>query len=99
MGVAPLQVDGTLQAAARAWAQQMAASGSLEHQSLKPFLGPFSRAAENIAYAMSVEQAHNALVASPGHYRNLANGNYTLVGIGVAVGADGRIWTSHVFAG
>ena len=38
-----------------------------------------------------VEQLHDNLVNSPGHYANLVNANFTEVGIGLAEGdLDGR---------
>jgi uncharacterized protein YkwD len=35
---------------------------------------------------------------SPGHYQIMIDPAYTHVGIGVVVGADGRMWTAHDFA-
>jgi hypothetical protein len=33
------------------------------------------------------------------HYHIMISATYTHVGIGVVVGADGRMWTTHLFAG
>jgi uncharacterized protein YkwD len=43
---------------------------------------------ENVAHAYSVEQAHRALMDSPGHRANILSVAATDVGIGVAFGED-----------
>jgi uncharacterized protein YkwD len=98
-GLPALRLDGTAQAAARAQAQRMAASGSLGHQNLGALLGPFRTVGENVGYGPSVAVIHNALVASPGHFANMVNADFTAIGIGVVVDGNGTIWTSHVFGG
>ena len=55
-----------------------------------------SRSAENVAYNYSVERAHNALLNSPGHKRNI-EGNYTHVGIGVVSDESNRIYFTQIF--
>ena len=46
----------------------------------------FSRASENLAAAPTTEEAHASLMDSPGHRRNILDGEVTQVGIGVAEG-------------
>ena len=56
-------------------------------------------AGENVAYGPSADTMFDALINSPAHYENIMNGSFSAVGIGVVQGADGTLWTSHVFAG
>jgi uncharacterized protein YkwD len=46
----------------------------------------FTRASENLAAAPTTEEAHNSLMESPGHRRNILDRDVTQVGIGVAQG-------------
>jgi uncharacterized protein YkwD len=77
----------------------MAEQGFLEHSDIGSLLGPWSRVGENVAQNWSVTAAHNALVASPGHYGNLTSPNFTHIGVGVWIEPNGKLWTTHVFAG
>lgn len=43
----------------------------------------FTIAGENLAFAYSVEQAHDGLMESPGHRANILAGMYSRVGIGI----------------
>jgi uncharacterized protein YkwD len=98
-GLSALQLDGRLQSAARSWAQQLSSDGSLHHQNVSAFLDTWMTAGENVAYGPSADTMFNALVNSPAHYENIMNSSFTVIGIGVVQGADGTLWTSHVFAG
>ncbi|MDY7105120.1 MAG: CAP domain-containing protein, partial [Actinomycetota bacterium] len=98
-GLPALRLDGTLQGAARSQAQRMAGSGNLVHQNLAVLLGPFRTVGENVGYGPNVSVIHNALVNSPGHFANMVKGDFTSIGIGVSVDANGTMWTSHVFGG
>jgi uncharacterized protein YkwD len=103
-GAAPIQRHPGLDAVAQRWAASMAARGVLEHQpdlamaSTQALGGGWNRAAENVAYARSIDQVMVAFRESPGHHKNNI-GNYDLVGIGVATDADGRVWVAIQFAG
>jgi uncharacterized protein YkwD len=98
VGVGPLTMDASLQAYARYHAQEMAASGGIYHSDISQLLGPWSTVGENVGVGPSVDAIQNALLASPGHYRNLSDGGFGYVGVGVFVDASGRVWTAHVFA-
>lgn len=98
-GLGPLSVDPGLRTSARAWAQQLSTDGSLHHQNLEPFLDNWMTAGENIAFGPSVDAMFKALMASPRHYANMVKGDFTSIGVGVVVGSDGKLWTSHVFGG
>lgn len=82
----------------RKHAQDMFAKGYFAHENLEG-LSPFDRmeaggivfkvAGENLAYAATVELAHNGLMRSPGHRANILEIDYGMVGIGVI---DGGIY-------
>ena len=100
VGRAPLSFDAGLRASARAQAANIAAAGSLFHQNLQPLLGlGWRTAGENVGYGYNIDGLHTAFVNSPGHYRNMVGASFTSLGVGVVIGADGRIWVGHVFAG
>lgn len=99
-GAGALHVDAGLRDAAQRWAEHLAAAGGLAHQPLEPVLATgFSTVAENVAMAESVQGCVDVLVGSPAHFGNLANPAFRAVGIGVAVTADGRVFTAHLFGG
>lgn len=97
VGVGPLRLDGGLTAYARAHAQTMAATANLHHSNIATLLGPWSTVGENVGVGPSVAATHRAFLASPDHYRNMADSLFTHVGIGVYVDDQSRIWTAHVF--
>jgi uncharacterized protein YkwD len=101
LGLGALSRNAQLDGYAAAWARELAASGSLRHSSSpdRAVANGWSIAGENVGYGGSVGTVHDALVKSAGHYANLAGPSYTAIGVGVATGADGRIWVCEVFAG
>ncbi len=85
-GLGSLHSNGTLNAAAQACAERMAASGQMTHSA---YPGGWSSWGENIAegYGSSVS-VFNAWMASPGHRANILRASFTQMGIGhVAAGA------------
>jgi uncharacterized protein YkwD len=38
-------------------------------------------------------------MGSSGHYGNIVNSNFTVVGVGTAIGPDGQVWVAVVFGG
>jgi hypothetical protein len=97
-GVAPLEVDGELTALARDWAAQMAAAGGISHA--KPISAgvtqDWQKMGENVGKGPSVDPIMDAFIASPGHYANLMDPDFTKIGVGV-VWADGVLYTTHRF--
>ena len=94
-GLAPLASDETLNAAAQAHGREMFQRGQLSHQfpgeaDLLSRLGQsgahFNRAGENVALDYSAEHAHQALMASDGHRKNLLDPSFNAIGIAV-------VWT------
>jgi uncharacterized protein YkwD len=92
-GLPPLKMDAGLVRAARAHAAEMAAQKHISHQ----FSGEPSptariaaasdlhleRAGENVAMAGNVDQAHDALMASPPHRDTLLSPQFNVAGLGV----------------
>jgi uncharacterized protein YkwD len=101
VGLPALERDGSLDAAAIDWARELAASGRLRHSTItKSIIGkPWTSAGENVGVGPSVDAVHDALVASAGHYANIAGASFTRVGVGVATDASGQVWVVEVFAG
>jgi uncharacterized protein YkwD len=101
LGLEALARNAQLDAYAAAWARELAASGSLRHSSSpdRAVAAGWSIAGENVGYGGSVGSVHDALVKSAGHYANLVGPSYSAIGVGVAAGADGRLWVCEVFAG
>jgi hypothetical protein len=98
-GLAPLQVDAELTSIARRWAGSMADAGNISHN--PNFAGwvtqDWVKLGENVGVGPDVPGLHQAFVNSPSHYRNLVDGEFTRIGVGVVRGADGMIYTAHQF--
>ncbi len=98
-GQPALLPDGELVAKAQAHSQEMAASGTLFHTTLRDGItGSPRKMGENVAYAGSIEQAFQALLNSPPHLANMVDGAFNRVGVGIFTGSDGRVWVTMVFA-
>ena len=92
-GLSPLQVDDGLAKAAREHGAAMAAQRKLSHQlSGEPNLAhrlaantktQLDQSGENVAFAGSVDQAHDSLMRSPPHRANLLNAGYNVAGFSV----------------
>lgn len=54
--------------------------------------------AENVGVGSSVEQVAATFLASPTHRANILGRSFTMVGVGVATGSDGRVWVDELFA-
>ena len=97
-GVPALQRDEGLTQAAREHAAAMAAQQQLSHQfsreaSVQQRLTAatplhIDRAGENVAYAATVDQAHDNLMHSPPHRENLLNPAYNVAGFGIVRSGD-----------
>ncbi len=98
LGMPALVVSDQLTQVATSWAQQMAAEGHISHNpDLSTLVSGWSHLAENVGSGWDVLGLMQAFVDSPGHYANLVNPAYTRVGVGVAHGADGALFTVHDF--
>jgi uncharacterized protein YkwD len=111
-GLAGLQLDGVLVSVARQRAQDMAAKGYFSHTSpagqtaftlLSAAGYAHSLAGENIARnnypnSQSADVAMTGFMNSAGHRANILDRQFTAVGVGAAVGADGMKYFAVVFA-
>ena len=106
LGLAKFALDAHLIEAARAHSGRMAAHGGISHQFSEerdPSVRMaatglrFSASAENVAVAGTVEQAHDGLLRSPGHYANIKNAAYNRIGIGI-VRRGNRLYVTEDFA-
>ncbi|GAW91632.1 CAP domain-containing protein [Calderihabitans maritimus] len=104
-GLAPLQVDLDLVRTARMKSADMVENSYFGHNSPR-YGSPFDLmrregisfryAGENLAGAPSVEKAHQALMGSEGHRRNILNPRFTHIGVGIAEGGPyGKMFTQH----
>jgi uncharacterized protein YkwD len=110
-GVPPLQLEESLQAAARAHARQMVRNDRLEHQlpGELPLLERIAqvisldspvkidRAGENIANASCAPSANDVLMRSAPHRQNLLDSGFNIAGI-AAVWRNGRLYVVQDFA-
>jgi uncharacterized protein YkwD len=102
VGLHPLRVDGTLSMSSCAWAEKLAAVGSLSHD---PALGSevtaghpgLRRWGENVGMGPTVDSVWGAFRASPHHYANLVDPAYTITGV-CTVRAGKQLFTVHRFA-
>lgn len=98
-----LKVDTSLASVARTKAQDMIDNNYFSHNSpkygspfdmMKSFGIKYIQAGENIAGNQSVENAHNSLMNSPGHRKNILNPEFTHIGIGIRQGGPyGNMFT------
>ena len=97
-GVAPLTVDPELRTLARGWAQQMADAGHISHA--KPIsagvTADWLKLGENVGTGGNVTVVMNAFIASPGHYENIMDPEFTRVGVGV-IWVGNALYTTHRF--
>lgn len=97
-GLPPLAASAALSEGARAHSAAMAAAGSLFHSGdLSGIVAEWTSVAENVAVAGSATEAHQALMGSAEHRANIL-GDFTLLGVGVVTGSDGRVWVTEHFA-
>jgi len=82
----PLTLHAALEGRAQARAEEVCASslmGEEAHQGFEKYMVEFSLLGENLAWDYHTpEEAHTALVASPGHYENIVNERYDYLGVG-----------------
>ncbi len=100
-GLGTLEIDLELRTEARVWADQLRQDDELSHASdlSVGITSYWLKLGENVGVAPQdqIEALFDAFVASPDHYANLIDPDFTTVGIGVTYGDDGRIWTAHRF--
>lgn len=104
--VAPLQADIPLTKVARVKSQDMIDNNYFSHNSptygspfdmMKSFGINYVKAGENIAGNQNVQKAHESLMNSPGHRKNILNPDYTHIGIGIKQGGQYGIMFTQMF--
>lgn len=113
-GLPSLRANGYLVGVARIRSQDMATNNYFAHTSpvtgdtafslMEAYGVPYGWAGENLAMnnypaAEAVGIADQALWDSPPHRENILNPNYTEMGIGLRVSADGMYYFTVVFTG
>jgi hypothetical protein len=98
-GLQALTVHAGLTDVARAWAGRMSAAGTISHNGDLSSQGPseWQRLGENVGMGMEVQGIHDAFVNSPGHYKNMVDGGFNSVGIGVVRNAENVIFVTVNF--
>lgn len=104
----PLQIDMQTTNVARIKAQDMIDNNYFSHNSpkygspfdmMKSFGVSYVTAGENIAGNQTVQAAHNALMNSPGHRKNILNPEFTHIGLGIKSGGPYGNMFSQMFVG
>jgi hypothetical protein len=96
-GLPALRVHENLVGKARAWAAGMAAAGKIWHSTLSDGItADWKKLGENVGMGGSVDGLHAAFVASPGHYANLVDPNFSHVGVGIVVSGK-TIFVAEMF--
>ncbi|MFI5042618.1 MAG: CAP domain-containing protein [Acidimicrobiales bacterium] len=106
-GLPALTWSPKLQNLAGSWAHQMASVNTLYHQNLGSVISTsdfvnYHTLGENILVgpgSMTPAQMETAWMNSSLHKANILSGNYNIVGMGVFIGGDGRIWAVVDFGG
>ena len=100
VGRPKLVIKGDLTSVARNHSEDMAADGTIYHNSnLKNEVGGnWWALGENVGMGPDCESLHNAFMDSPGHKANVLDKDYNQIGVG-AVTEDGTIYVTMVFAG
>lgn len=98
-GVHALDDDVTVRLKAQAWAEHLAARGTLGHSDLTDGLDavPWLSVAENVGRGPSIRSVHESYLSSSRHRRNILDPRWDRIGTGHAVGADGDVYTVQVF--
>jgi len=101
-GLRPLAVDRRLAATARAWAEHLAAAGTLAHD--EPLFSAashrrlgFRRLGENVGFDVTVPAQHRAFLASAHHRDNVLLASYRVAGFAVVRDKDGYLWSTEDF--
>lgn len=101
-GLVPLAPRDDVAAIAGPWTRRMAADGRLGHNTayLRPStmdrIGAES-IGENVAAATSLDEAHQALMASPRHRENIMNPDFRQIGIAVVRTTTNMLYLTEDF--
>ncbi len=103
-GLAPLTPDAALAATACTWNDQMIAAGTISHDpnlaaAIAAAAPDWRKGGENVGMGGTVSSLFDAFVASPGHYKNLVDPDFSRVGVCVGRDANNKLFTTHRFLG
>jgi uncharacterized protein YkwD len=94
----PLAAAGDLTRVARTWAAQMAAAHEVaQNPDLRDAAAPWVSLGENVGMGPDAASVDQAFLTSPAHRANLLASDYTQVGIGAAIAADGMVFVVEDF--
>lgn len=98
VGLPALAMNSQLSNLSRGHAQVMADAGSIFHADpiSAGYNGPWSKMGENVGIGGGIQALVDAFVASPGHYRNIVDPDFTQIGVGV-VWLENALYTTHRF--
>ena len=102
-GLRSLTMSSSLQSVARRWSQHMASGGcsgsaSICHNpNLSSQVSGWQKIGENVGVGPNESSIQNAFMNSSHHRANILDPDFTLVGIGTAVGKDGRLYVTQDF--
>lgn len=108
LGLKPLEIDISLVELGRMKSQDMIDLNYFSHTSptygspfdmMKQAGMQYRTAGENLAGASTVERAHQALMQSDGHRRNILNPAFTHIGIGIVKGGSYGMMFTQMFIG
>ena len=97
-GIAPLSTNQDLVELARRHSGEMAASGTIFHNTNLggDVPGKWTLVGENVGQGPSCASVHTAFMNSPAHRKNIMEARYNFVGMGVVV-ANGTVFVTEVF--
>ncbi len=96
-GIPLLKWDDDLGEKAQAWAEHLAAKGSLSHSNLASGApAGWRMLGENVGYGPSIAAVHGGYMNSSGHRANILNSRFNYIGVGHAKKGS-RTYTVHVF--
>lgn len=98
IGLPMLDVSPEAAIKAQAWAERLSAEGRIWHSGTGIDGDWWWAVGENVGRGYSIEQVHEAFMASPSHRANILEPFWTHMGVGVAWNGD-VVTVVHVFAG
>ena len=99
-GLPPLAVDGELTAVARSWADQHGRAGTPSRTTptwAARSAQPGRKLGENVGAGPDVGGSWTPSSTARATSHNIVDADFDYVGVGVTWGADGRMYTTHVF--
>ena len=101
-GLGPLAENGGLDGLASRHAREMAGSNTLSHTNdlggaISSVVPGWTNVGENVGVGSSFGQVNSLFMGSSEHRGNIM-GDFTVAGLGVATGSDGRVWVAEEFA-